>query len=141
MNPGLLDDMIDIALESGGCIKFDLKAWDENLHKALTGITNRRTLDNFRRAGERAMARPVPPLTIASTLLVPGYVEEEEIRSLARYIAAVNAEIPYSLLAFYPHFFMSDLPFLSRSTAEKCLHAAREEGVRNVRLGNVHLLR
>jgi pyruvate formate lyase activating enzyme len=141
MHPGLLDEMIQIALESGGCIKFDLKAWDENLHKALTGITNRRTLENFRRAGERIQNRPVPPLLIASTLLVPGYVEEEEVRSLARFVASVNPEIPYSLLAFYPHFYMSGLPFLSRSTAEKCLQATREEGVRNVRLGNIHLLR
>jgi pyruvate formate lyase activating enzyme len=68
-------------------------------------------------------------------------VEEEEVRSLARFIASINPEIPYSLLAFYPHFSMSDLPFLQRSTAEKCLQAAREEGVRNVRLGNIHLLR
>jgi pyruvate formate lyase activating enzyme len=140
MHPGLLDEMIQLALDSGGCIKFDLKAWDENLHKALTGITNRRTLGNFRRAGERSRTRPIPPLVIASTLLVPGYVEEEEVRSLAHFIATVNPEIPYSLLAFQPHFYMSDLPFIPRSTAEKCLRAAREEGVRNVRLGNIHLL-
>jgi pyruvate formate lyase activating enzyme len=141
MHPGLLDEMIDLALNSGGCIKFDLKAWDENLHKALTGVTNRRTLENFRRAGGKFRARPVPPLLIASTLLVPDYVEEKEVRSLARFIASINPEIPYSLLAFYPHFYMSDLPLFSRSTAEKCFHAAQEEGIRNVRLGNIHLLR
>jgi len=141
MNPGLLDEMIDLALGSGGCIKFDLKAWDENLHQALTGVPNRRTLENFRRAGEKAGTRPDPPLVIASTLLVPGYVEEEEVRSLAHFIASVNPEIPYSLLAFYPHFYMSDLPLVPRYTAEKCLQAAREGGVRNLRLGNVHLLR
>ncbi len=141
MHPGLLDEMIDLALGSGGCIKFDLKAWDENLHRALTGITNRRTLENFRRAGEKAGTRPDPPLVIASTLLVPGYVEEEEVRSLARFIASANPEIPYSLLAFYPHFYMADIPLVPRSTAEKCLQAAREEGVRNLRLGNTHLLR
>jgi pyruvate formate lyase activating enzyme len=141
MHPGMLDEMIELALGSGGCIKFDLKAWDQNLHKALTGITNRRTLENFGRAGEKSRTRPVPPLIIASTLLVPGYVEEEEVRSLARFIASVNPETPYSLLAFYPHFYLSDLPLLSRSTAERCLQAAREEGVRKVRLGNIHLLR
>jgi pyruvate formate lyase activating enzyme len=141
MHPGLLDEMIQIALESGGCIKFDLKAWDENLHKALTGITNRRTLENFRRAGDRIKNRPVPPLLIASTLLVPGYVEEEEVRSLARFIASVNPEIPYGLLAFHPHFYMSDLPFILKSTAERCFQAAREEGVENVRVGNIGLLR
>ena len=36
---------------------------------------------------------------------------------------------------------MSDLPLIQRDTAEKCLKAAREEWLKNVRLGNVHLLR
>ena len=140
MNERLLGEMVQLALDSGGCIKFDLKAWDENLHKALTGVTNRRTLENFKRAGEKIGSRPVPPLLIASTLIVPGYVEEDEVRPIARFIASINPDIPYSLLAFYPHFYMSDLPFISKSTAEKCLKASREEGLKNVKIGNIHLL-
>jgi len=130
-----------VALDSGGCIKFDLKAWDENLHQALTGVTNRRSLENFKRAGEKIGRRPMPPLLIASTLLVPGYVEEDEVRSMARFIASINPDIPYSLLAFYPHFYMSDLPFIPKATAEKCLTEAREEGLKNIRIGNLNLLR
>lgn len=140
VNPGLLDRMVELSLKSRGCIKFDLKAWDENLHKALTGVTNRRTLENFRRAGERIKERPVPPLLIASTLLVPGYIDEEEVRIIARFISSVSPDIPYSLLAFYPHFYMSDMPLTSRALAERCLEVAHQEGVKNVRLGNVHLL-
>jgi pyruvate-formate lyase-activating enzyme len=41
--------MADLALESGGCIKIDLKAWNETLHIALTGVTNRQTRANFDR--------------------------------------------------------------------------------------------
>lgn len=141
MHPRLLDEMIALSAQSGGCIKFDLKAWDENLHRALTGIPNERTLENFRRAAEKTKYRPTPPLLVASTLLVPGYVDVDEIRSIARFIASVNPEIPYSLLAFYPHFHMADLPRTSRVLAELCLDTAREEGVRHVRLGNIHLLR
>jgi len=40
-----------------------------------------------------------------------------------------------------PHFYMPDLPLTQKATAEKCLIAAREEGVKNVRIGNIHLLR
>lgn len=140
VNPGLLDRMVDLSLKSGGCIKFDLKAWDDNLHKAMTGVTNRRTLENFRRAGGRIKERPVPPLVIASTLIVPGYIDEDEVRNIARFISSISPDIPYSLLAFYPHFYMSDMPLTSRVVAERCLKAAHDEGVRNVRLGNVHLL-
>ncbi len=140
MNRVLLDSMIDLSLNSGGCIKFDLKAFDENLHIALTGVTNKRTLENFSRVGEKIKERLVPTLLIASTLLVPGYVDEHEIRNIAKFIASVNPEIPYSLLAFYPHFFMSDMLLTHRRIAEECLKAAKEEGLKNVRLGNLHLL-
>lgn len=140
MNSVLLDKMLELSLNSGGCIKFDLKAWDENLHFALTGVTNKRTLENFSRVGGKINLRPNPPLLIASTLLVPGYIDESEIRSISRFIASINTEIPYALLAFYPHFFMSDMPMTSKEHAMRCLKAAQEEGLKNVRIGNVHLL-
>jgi pyruvate formate lyase activating enzyme len=140
MHRSLLEQMIDMALASGGCIKFDLKAWDENLHKALTGVTNIRTLENFRSAGEKISQRPSPPLLIASTLLIPGYIDEHEIRKIAKFIASVCPDIPYSLLAFHPHFYMSDMPFTSRALAYRCRSIAHEEGLRNVRVGNLHLL-
>jgi pyruvate formate lyase activating enzyme len=141
MQEGLLEKMIELSLDSGGCIKFDLKAWDENLHNSLTGITNKRTIENFSRAGEKIRQRPVPPLLIASTLLVPGYVDEEEVRSLAQFIASISPDIPYSLLAFYPHFYMSDLPLTQKSMAQRCREVAREAGLTNVRIGNLPLLK
>lgn len=140
MNPLLLDDMISISLHSGGCIKFDLKAWDEHLHIALTGVTNKRTLENFRRAGKSSNKRPIPPLLVTSTLLIPGYIDEDEIGHLATFIASINPDIPYSILAFHPHFYMSDIPWPSRELAYRCLHRAQEAGLSKVRLGNTHLL-
>jgi len=141
MHAGLLDEMIELSLNSGGCIKFDLKAWDENIHIALTGITNKRTTENFLKVGEKIRRRPIPPLLIASTLLVPGYIDEEEVKSLAQFIASVSPDIPYSLLAFHPHFYMSDMPLTQKSMAQRCLEAARDAGLTNVRIGNLHLLK
>ena len=140
VNPDLLDQMLDIAIESGGCVKFDLKARDPSLHVALTGVHNQRTLENFTRAAEKFSHRPSPPLLIANTLLVPEYIDREEIAAIARFIADLNPDIPYSLLAFHPQFFMSDMPVTSKTLANQCLLAARDEGLKNVRLGNVHLL-
>jgi pyruvate formate lyase activating enzyme len=136
----LMDQMMDMALESGGCVKFDLKAHDENLHRALTGVTNRRTLDNFNRAAERFDWRPIPPPLIASTLLVPGYIDAQEIRAIADLIATANPDIPYSLLAFHPQYHMSDLPLTPRQQAHECLAAAKAAGLTRVRLGNAHIL-
>jgi pyruvate formate lyase activating enzyme len=142
MNPRLMERIAEISLESGGCVKIDLKAWDEGLHYALCGVSNRRTLSNFELLAElqKESQRPDPPLLIASTLLVPGYVDEDEVGKIARFIASLDRDIPYSLLGFHPHFQMDDLPRTSRKHAERCLKAAKDAGLRNVRIGNIHLL-
>ncbi len=141
MNRALLKQMLELSLQSGGTIKFDLKAWNENVHIALTGVTNRRTLDNFSFVADSIGLRPELPLLVASTLLVPGYIDEEEIRGIATFVASLSPDIPYSLLAFYPHFYMDDLGLNTREFAMRMVSVAKEAGVRNVRLGNVHLLR
>ena len=140
MNPDLLDQMMELAVSSGGCVKFDLKAWDKNLHVALTDVENQRTLDNFSRAAAYIPRRPEPPVLIANTLLVPGYIDAEEVAAISRFIASLDANIPYSLLAFHPQFYMSDLPMTSRVLAERCYQAAKDAGLNNVRIGNLHLL-
>ena len=140
MNPKLLEKAAELSLKSGGCVKFDLKAWDENLHFALCGASNKWTLSNFRRLAELLPKRPDPPFLIASTLMVPGYVDEQEVGQIAAFIASLNPDIPYSLLAFHPQFQMQDLPRTSRKQAQKCWEAARSAGLQRVKLGNPHLL-
>jgi len=141
MSPDLLRAMIDVSLESGGCIKFDIKAWNENLHRALTGASNRRTLSNVDVIVEHIRERQEPPLFVASTLLVPGYVDEGEVSRIAAFLAERSQDIPYALLAFAPQFAMSDLPTTSREQATRCYEAARDAGLINVRIGNEHLLK
>ncbi len=140
VNQPYLDMMAQRSLESGGCIKFDLKAWDEGLHKCLCGVSNRKTLENFKTLSRWVFQRPDPPFLIASTLLVPGYVDEEEVANIARFICGLNPDIPYSLLAFYPCFYLQDLPNTSRTHAMQCREIAQAAGLRRIHIGNVHLL-
>jgi len=140
MNQSLLRKIIELSLKSGGCIKFDLKAYTEELNYALCGVSNRRSLENFKFAASYIKKRPEPPLLIASTLLIPGYVEEEEVRKIAGFIAGINPEIPYSLLAFYPQFCMKDLPVTSRNQALSAQEAAKKAGLKRVKIGNILLL-
>ncbi len=140
MQEPFLTIMADLSLTSGGCIKFDLKAWDQGVHYSLCGVTNTKTFENFRKLAEWTKKRPKPPFLIASTLLVPGYVDESEVSSIAKFISDLNPEIPYSLLAFYPQFYLHDLPTTSRSHALRCRAAAKDAGLRNVHIGNLHLL-
>ncbi|MFQ5838788.1 MAG: radical SAM protein [Thermoplasmata archaeon] len=137
-----LREMARLSYESGGCIKFDLKAWDEGINYALCFATNKLTLRNFEwlvryheERGDRGVA-----FIVASTLLVPGYVEEEEVRMISSFIADLDPNIPYSLLAFSPRFMMRDMPLVSTRKAHRCLDIAQQSGLRRVRIGNAYLL-
>lgn len=140
MDAKRLRRMADLSLESGGCIKFDLKAWNASVHEALCGVPNTRTLENFAYLASRISERPDVPLLIAATLLVPGYVDFEEVEPLARFVASYGRDIPYTFLAFHADFELHDLPATNREQAERCLNAATSAGLTRARVGNQHLL-
>ncbi len=138
--PQLMDEALDLALRSGGCVKIDVKAHNDVLHRGLTGASNRHTLENVARGAARFGERPEPPPLVVSTLLVPGYVDAEEVGNIADFLADHDARIPYVLLGFAPHCFFPDLPRTSVRHAEEAEAAAREAGLRQVHIGNRHLL-
>jgi len=72
---------------------------------------------------------------------VPGYIDAQEVKAIASFIADFEPSIPYALLGFHGNFLMRDLPATSWKQAESCLEAAKTSGLKNVRLGNVHILR
>jgi pyruvate formate lyase activating enzyme len=130
----------ELSYFSGGNVKFDLKTWDENLNQATCGVSNAPTLESFKMIGEKYFKkRSEAPILTASTLLVPGYVDVEEVHGLASFIAEIDSRIPYTLLAFYPQYVMTDLPTTSRDLAYQCRDVAKKS-LENVRIGNVRLL-
>jgi len=136
-----LKRVVELSLESGGIIKFDLKAYSKEVHLALTGYGNEVILENFAEVARYFTHREGVPLLTASTLLVPGYIDEVEVEGIAKFIASLNPEIPYRLLAFYPHFYMRDLPLTSKEFAFRALEIAKKAGLKRVSIGNVHLLK
>jgi len=139
-NPNILKSVVNLSLETGGIIKFDLKAWSRPVYEALTGVKLGKVYENASYVLQRVREHPEVPHFAASTLLVPGYVEEYEVRMIARFLASYDRDTPYSLLAFHPDYLLNDLPPTSVSHAKAALKAAREEGLRNVNLGNEWLL-
>lgn len=140
MNRAFLKLALKYSLESGGIMKFDLKAWSPVLYKGLCGVDGSVVYDNFRYASSFIRDRPEVPLLTASTLLIPGYIDEEEVRNIAKFIANIDPRIPYSLLAFYPEYMLIDLPPTSKAHAERCMKVAKDEGLKNVHLGNPWIL-
>jgi len=139
-NPNLVKRAAELSLLSGGNIKFDLKCFSEEMSFALSGISNRRAFENFEMVARNFHSkRPELPVVTATTLLVPGYVDEYEVGKIAEFISNIDRKIPYSLLIFHPDFAMPDLPVTSFEQAARCYRAARKF-LEKVHIGNLNLL-
>jgi|Deesub1362A_J573_1020465.scaffolds.fasta_scaffold00006_163 pyruvate formate lyase activating enzyme len=139
-NDKILEQIIDVVRKSGGYLKFDIKAWNREIYFSLTGYDGKGVLENFKKCAEMLNKDAKKHLCV-STLMVPGYVNEEEVYEIARFIARFDPEIPYALLAFAPNFEMKDVRTTKYVEAEKCMKVAKEAGLKNVRIGNSFLLR
>jgi pyruvate formate lyase activating enzyme len=136
----LFREMARLSLGSGGYIKIDMKAENDNLNIALCGISNRQIRANIEYMVELGSIRRDPPPLVVSTLLIPGYLDAKEVKNIATFLTGLDSSIPYTHLAFYPHFEMHDIHPTSRKEANRCLKVAREAGLERVKLGNTHLL-
>jgi pyruvate formate lyase activating enzyme len=135
-NIKLVKKVAELAVISGGTVKFDLKAWHPNIVKFLCGVNNKKAFDNF---ACLAKNYPAESFLTATTLLVPFYVDYKEIDKIASFIAQINTRIPYSLLLFHPDFYLDDLPVTPKSQVEKCYNTASKY-LEHVNIGNKHLL-
>jgi len=137
----LVEKCMRLAIKTGGNIKFDLKSFHEKLNLALCGVSNKRTLDNFKFLAENyfgTRGEDMPEMS-GCTLMVPGYTTHEEVELIANFISELNPEIPYSLLVFHGDYQMKDLPITPRKQAMKCVEIAQKY-LKNVNLGNKFLL-
>jgi pyruvate formate lyase activating enzyme len=140
-NPHLVERAAEIALKSGGNLKFDLKCFNPSLSLALSGVENSRSYTNFKMVYDKFYSEnsDLPVLT-ATTLMVPGYTDAEEVEAIATFIASIDESIPYSLLVFFPHFMMSDLPITPVQQVRECYRAAKQH-LKRVNVGNLNLLK
>ncbi len=125
-NKKLVRKAAELSFISGGNVKFDLKAFTPEVSIALSGVPNKRAYENFEMIyKEFYNERRNLPILTATTLLVPGYVDEVEVEGIAKFISELDPEIPYSLLVFHPDFRMKDLPITRIKQVEKAYSIAK----------------
>ena len=134
-----LNVIAEVIESTGGTFKFDLKAHTPQIYEALTGVSNTIVLRNFKELATSRRNREGEFL-VASILLVPGYIDITEVKKLCAFITENDPTIPTALLGFSPHHAMNDLPRTSMAHAQAALDTAKEEGLENVRIGNLGLL-
>lgn len=135
-----LKKFFEVTKKTGGILKVDLKAYDENLNIALTGFSNKIVLENIKYLAENSKNFKNYRPFMVSTLLVPGYVEAEEVSKIANFLSNLDPEIPYSILCFYPHHLMKDIPLVKREEVENCIEEIKKAGLQNFNIGNKHLI-
>ena len=135
-----IEKCMQIAIKTGGNIKFDLKSFNKKLNLALCGISNKRTLENFKFLAENYFGTRKDLFELSGcTLMVPGYTDHEEVDQIAKFVSDINPEIPYSLLIFHGDYQMRDLGITPRKQVLKSLDIAKKY-LKNVHLGNKFLL-
>lgn len=73
-----------------------IKALDNCLHLNFTGKLNYKTLENFVKYYRSNVKLR------SESILIPGYIDCEEIEKIARFIAGVDPDIPYRIDGYIP---------------------------------------
>jgi len=82
-----LDDEL-VSMVKG--ITFSIKAFDEKLHLKITGVSNKRVLDNFRRYAKNDNI-------VAETVYDGKYIKCSEITRIARFISSINKKMRFRI--------------------------------------------
>lgn len=109
----------------------DIKAYDEEVHRRLTGVTNKWVL----KLPEEILKRDFT-LEVLS-LYIPGWVEEDQLGEIAALLASVDKKIPFTILAFFPEYQMKDVPSPTLNQMLSAYEVAKSTGLKQIRLANL----
>ena len=75
-------------------VSMSIKAVSDELHEKYTGKSNKKCLENFMLINKEGIELS------ASSVLIPGLIEEDEIERIAKFIASVDKEIPFRIIGY-----------------------------------------
>ena len=129
---GLTPHNLDL-LHTAGIDAFwlDIKAFDSQTHKWLTGCDNDRILKLPAQMLERDFVLEV------LSLYIPGVVESDDLENIARLLAAADCEIPFTILAFFPEYKMKNHRPPNVRQMVEAYQKSKTAGLKNIRLGNL----
>lgn len=130
LTPKHLDMLKDAGLDS---FWLDIKAYDDKVHRLLTGASNENVLKLPAEIMDRDFVLEV------STVYIPGWVEEDQIKKIAELLAQVDQYIPYSIIAFIPEYQLIEIPPPTFKRMVNAFFSAKDAGLKNVKLGNLGL--
>lgn len=113
-------------------MNIDIKGFTDEFYKEICGAKLKPVLEAVKYAHERGIWVEI------TTLLIPEKNDsDEEIRGIAKFIAALDTFIPWHLSAFHPTYKMLDVPRTPEATLLRAYRIGVEEGLKYVYIGNV----
>jgi len=110
----------------------DLKSFREEFYKEICKGHLQPVLDSIR------LMKKLDIWVEVTTLVVPGENDgEEELRSIARFIAETDPEIPWHISRFHPNYKYTDTRATPLETLRNACSIGRKEGLRYIYVGNV----
>ena len=129
---GLTPQHLDLLAAAGvDAFWLDIKAHDPHVHRYLTGCDNQRILELPAEILKRGFVLEV------LSLYIPNLVEIADLAAVAADLAAVDAAVPFTILAFFPEYHMQSYRAPTVGEMAAAYQRVKEIGLQNVRLGNV----
>jgi pyruvate formate lyase activating enzyme len=126
-NGFLTEQSLERVLSFATSITYDIKAFHDDTHRALTGCPVEAVLRNAERIGREHPEQ----LWEYRVLVVPG-INEEDMEPLLGFVAGIDRELPVAFLAFRPNHVLQSHPGAGRGLLERCVETARSLGLHNV---------
>jgi pyruvate formate lyase activating enzyme len=126
-NGYLTEKSLNRVLDFTNSITYDLKAYHDEVHRALTGTSSDPVLRNAEYIGRYAKEK----LWEYRILVIPR-MNEDEIKPLSEFIADIDTELPVCFLAFRPNFILEHHCGAGRIFMDKCVAIAKDSGLESV---------
>jgi len=110
----------------------DLKSFRDEFYRRHCGARLEPVLESLKKMKEKGIWLEI------TTLLIPTLNDdEEELKDIAQFVAALGRETPWHVSRFYPRFKREDLPPTAVSSLRKAVEIGKLAGLKYVYSGNV----
>lgn len=124
-NGFMTEQALERVLAQATSITFDIRAFHEEVHRAMTGAPAAPVLRNA-----RFLAECREKLWEFRVLVVPE-INETEVEPICGFLAELDPSLPVCFLAFRPNFVLEEHMGATRAVMERAVATARKVGLRN----------
>lgn len=114
-------------LDFTNSITFDIKSFEDEVHRALTGAPVEPVLRNAEYVARNAKNK----LWEFRYLLIPG-INEDNVRPLAGFLADIDGDLKLNLLAFRPNYVLDNYKGATQNSMQKAVETAEKAGLNHV---------